>query len=193
MNRNFKGIVLIIAIMMLTVTLSGCGTIKKMIALPTYTPYPTVTPYPTYTVYPTYTPLPPEDAGISKTWKVTIESVERKSEYKEWSFPEGSGGEFILVMVNVTNLTTKAQVFYPKAALLLYTNNQSYPGEAVMVATFEKQDGDYYNFNSVIPIEVTVFPNQTGHYVFAFEIVATNHHDFAFLFPGVPAIPFTIQ
>lgn len=193
MKRNIKGLVLIILFAMLTVFLSGCGSIQQMINPPTATPYPTVTPYPTFTAYPTYTPLPPEGAGISQTWKVTIESVERTSEYKDWMFTEDSGGEFILVMVNVTNLTSKAQVFYPKAALLLYTNNQSYPGEAVMVATFEKQDGDYYNFNAVVPIEVTVYENQTGHYVFAFEIVATNHHDFAFLFPGVPAIPITIK
>ncbi len=180
-----------LAVLLLVGLLSGCDVVKQMVGFGTATPSPT--PYPTSTPYPTYTPIPEEGTGTGNTWRVKILSAKRTMDFEGWSYDEASGGEFIVVTAEITNLTSETAMYYPKAVELLYYDNPRYPGEAVVVSVYKAQNGDIRDFLIHAPLVAYVRVDQTITEKFAFGINAEGHTEFMFLFPGVDPIYFMVN
>jgi hypothetical protein len=189
MNKKSRIPRIVLLLLIVTALTSGCGAIMQVINPATATPYPTNTPYPTAT------PYPEKIAGMatSDIWKVKIISAERSLKFEDWYFAEGTGGEYILVTVEFTNMSSKTAQHYPKAVELLYANNPTYPGEALRANVYKTEYGDYYNFTENAPLITYVNPGQTKIETFGWEIVADGHKDFMLLFPGVDLIDFTVD
>ena len=184
-----------LAVLLLVGLLSGCSLVKRVVgnnglfASATSSP----TPYPTSTPYPTYTPIPEEGVGTGNTWRVKVVSAKRTLEFEGWTYDEGSGGEFIVVTAEITNLTSKTAMYFPKAVEMLYANNQRYPGEAIYVGIYKSQNGEICDFLNNAPLITYVSVGQTVTEKFAFGINAENHTEFMFLFPGVDPISFSVN
>jgi hypothetical protein len=191
MKNQYRVVCLSLVLLLAAGLVSGCGVIKQVVGSTGLVA--SATPYPTSTPYPTYTPIPEEGVGTGNTWKINIVSAVRTLDYEGWSYDAGSGGEFIVVTAEITNLTSKTAIYYPKAIEMLYDNDPGYPGEAVEVGIYKTQSGEIYDFINNAPLITYINVGQTKTEEFAFEINATGHREFLFLFPGVDPIPFTVN
>ena len=138
-------IVLVAIVVIVVIAVAGNGSDGTPSGT-TATPTPTSTPKPTSTPTPTPTPTPiPSIAGIGDTlseypWEITLHGV-RYPETDEWGDPAPSGKQFVVVDVELDNISGDDQIFSTLLQMSVVDSDGFSADWNIMVETTGSIDG----------------------------------------------------
>lgn len=180
---------IVIGLLIILLSSSGCQVINAMTFSATPTLNPTYTPYPTYTLYPTYTPLPPTETPLPKLWTVKVLSAVKSLTFGTWYFAASQNTEYLIATIEYTYNGQEPIQFSPQSLVLLDPEGSTYPGSALTVTNYQAENSNIVNnFTAESPILTYIRPGQTKIERFGWALIVFPDTKFILLFPQTEPI-----
>jgi hypothetical protein len=179
----------LLTLLVVVMSLSGCGQLPNIVA--TATSYPTYTPVPTYTLVPTYTPLP---TAIPARWDVKVVSVSTPSDFDGYHAKEETS-RYIVITVEYTYQRPDTFEFSPESVVLMNVTKSApsrYYGWSNTTLRYQPEDvASTIGFGEkAYTVTITPGKTRTEKFGWVFPKVLT---DFLLFFPETEALEITIE